>query len=174
VIDTHYVPIGQDFRTAGLFVIGAAIAAFLILDLDFIHDPTLGVIVVAAAVLGGLVVARAPLRRQIDTLLDVDLSAGLIITTQPSHNGSGRGFVTHDVDEVDELLYALREAPIDPSKPGSVKVDAFALYIRLFSGELIPVVEACVDDARTFDVAKFLSEAFDVGIKQVGKGWRDG
>lgn len=173
IVDTRFVPIGQDWRWGGMAMVIISIAFFFFMDIDFNLDPLLPSMAVGLGIFGVLVVVRAPLIRVREKLLELDLSAGVFHGTTKSTNGSGSGFVEWDVDEVDELLFAMREVPLGSTLPKDVSIDGFALYVRMLDGNLIPVVEACFDQDRTFKTARFLSEAFDVGIKQVGKGWRE-
>ena len=170
--DIYYVPIGQDVRPAGLGLIATSIAAFVFLDIDFARDPLMPAVLFTLGVLGVVILIRAPLWRQRRTLLEVDMSAGTMVRRVKSHNGSGEIAQEIAVSEVDELLFAMRDSPIDGRDPNSVKVDAFATYVRTLEGELVPVIEASLDHDRTFRVAVFLADMLNVGIKQVGKGWR--
>ena len=173
IVDTRFVPIGQDYRWGGMALVIISIAFFFFMDVDLNIAPLLPSMAIGMGVFGVLIVVRAPLRRVRELLLDLDLSAGLFHGPIRSTNGSGTGFVEWEVSEVDELLFAMREVPLEGVYPKGVTVDGFALYVRLFDGTLVPAIEACFDHDRTFKVARFLSEAFDVGIKQVGKGWRE-
>ena len=172
IVDSHFVPIGQDMRWAGFALMIISIALFLFLDININFDPMLPMTIFGMGLVGILIVVKAPLRLVRDPLLDLNLSEGTFHGRTRSSNGSGSGFVEWEVAEVDELLFAMRDVPVHSRLTRGVSVDGFAVYVRMAEGDLVPVVEGCFDHARTFRVAKFLSEAFDVGIKQVGKGWR--
>ena len=172
ITDTRFEPVGTDVRSVGLALIVISVGLLVFLDLNLSVDPTMPSASILLGILGLVIVRKAPLARRRTTLLDLNLSQGVFSAPVKTTNGSGASIVEYGVDDVDELLFAMRDAPMYPDNPKSITVHAFALYIRVFDGDLIPVVEACVDKDRTFKVATFLAEAFDVGIKQVGKGWR--
>jgi hypothetical protein len=173
IADTLFVPVGQDVRPVGLAMLLVSLTAFFFLDFDFAHDPLVPAAFFTLALIGALIVAKAPLWRQRVPLLELDMSRGVFTFPHESHNGSGESAEERPVSEVDELLFAMREVPTAPERASSIKIDAWATYIRMRDGEVVPVVEASLDHARTFRVATFLADAFDVGIKQVGKGWKD-
>jgi hypothetical protein len=172
VVDSLLAPVGQDYRGLGLLLIAAAAALFVALDLRFTDDPLLPFAVVLLGAFGVAIIVRAPLRPTRVLLMDLDLSAGLFRTPLQVTNGSGLSHHEYAVTEVDELLFAMRGVPIEGARPQNVSVDGFSLYVRMRDGELVPVVEASFDQDRTFKAAQFLADAFNVGIKQVGKGWR--
>jgi hypothetical protein len=173
IVDTVFLPAGQDVRPVGLAMLLIALMALFFLDLDLAHDPLVPSALAGLVVIGVLIVIKAPLFRHRLPLLELDLSRGVFAMAGSSHNGSGETTNEHEITEVDELLFALREVPIDAGRPRSIKIDVWATYIRLLDGEVLPVIEASLDHDRTFRVATFLADAFDVGIKQVGKGWKD-
>lgn len=172
VTQARRVPKGRDYRTLGLVLIALSIALLILVDFDFSSDPLIALAFLTIGVLGVVVIIRSPRLERIRTLLDVDLSEGVLITPQKTTNGSGRKRREIGIDEVDELLYAMREVPVDESNPRSVSVDAFAVYIRTFDGEVIGVVDACLDHDTSFRVARSLASMLNVGVKQVGKGWK--
>ena len=157
----------------GMALFAISLALFIFLDVDLTLDPMIPSLLIGTAVLGILIVVRAPIRPVRRLLLNLDMSRGSFHGTQRKTNGSGDSYVEWAVAEVDELLFAMRDVPVRQSARSNVSIHGFALYVRMMDEEdLVPVIEACLDHDRTYKVARFLSEAFGVGIKQVGKGWK--
>ncbi|MCA9562656.1 MAG: hypothetical protein KC561_04160 [Myxococcales bacterium] len=174
IVDARYVPVGQqDMRNAGMACVLIALGLFLFLDIDFIHNPIVPAFLGALAVLGVAFIVRAPLRLASTLLCEVDLAAEKLRFPQVSSNGIGPHVNEYDLLDVHRLLFARRDIPVANRRSGDVKINGYAVFLRMGDDELVPIIEASFDQDRTYYVAQFLSEALNLTIKQVGKGWSD-
>ncbi|MBN1946606.1 MAG: hypothetical protein JW797_13105 [Bradymonadales bacterium] len=163
---------GSIQRYLGLLLIVVCILLLVLMKVDFGREPLVALAVLTVGGLGIFLLLRSERRLQVNTLLEVDLSRGVLVTPQKSTNGSGQTRREIEVREVSELLYAIRSVPLDGSRTRPASVDAFAVSIRLLDGEVIGVVDACLDHDSSFRVARSLANLLNVGVKQVGKGWK--
>jgi hypothetical protein len=157
----------------GLMLVFASMLVFVVWGPQLLQRSLEAAAVFAVGVLGAVIAWRVPRWTVRRTLLELDMSNRMMGFPIALTNGSGAKSHVISIDDVDVLLFGLRQAPIEPGNPRSVEVDAFALYIRLHDGSLYPVIEACRDQGSTFAVAQFLRDFLDVHLKQVGRGWRE-
>lgn len=171
ILDQTHRQVWRFVKSFGFVLMGVSIALFFALDVHLRFDAPTAIVLLTVGLLGAGFVFRAPVVPLNILLLEVDTSRRHITTPIRLMNGGGMKNLELEFSEVDELLFAMKDAPLGEDEKGP-SVNAFVLYIRTFEGDLVPVVEACVDQERTFRVARFLADAFNVGIKQVGKGWK--
>lgn len=126
-----------------------------------------------AAFAGILVVRGRPKtqRREVP-LLWVSSSLGLLRVREHPEQEALTTSSNIAFDEVREILFAQRAFRLPGTRRGG-EVDGAGVFVRLWSGEVWPVIPATLAKQEAYNIALGVAQRIGVGVKQVGSGWSD-
>ena len=72
------------------------------------------------------------------------------------------------IDEIHDVLFGMTLWP--SGKETRIKSRAFSVCVRLYNGNIIPIIEATTREEAAFRIARTLSEVAEVPVHQTGMG----
>ena len=172
LIDNRIPMSSRNYKAGGIALLILAITMVVFLDIDFNVDSIILFSISLIFLIGLYILKISGQKKEKSILAEINQRDGLITVFRKGGNGSGSFQHNIPFSEVKEVLFSMRDVPVQPQAARSIAVDGFALFIREHDNEVTPVIDMSLDHARTFRAASFIANSCNVGVKQVGKGWK--
>jgi hypothetical protein len=172
LIDNRVPLSSRNYKAGGTALLLLSVCMVVFLDIDFNVDSIVLFSVMLIFLIGVVILKNSDHQKERSVLAEINIRDKAITVFRKGGNGSGNFQHRIPFSEIKEVLFSMRDVPIQSRMPRTVAVDGFALLIREQDNELTPVIDMSLDHARTFRAARFIANSCNVGVKQVGKGWK--